>query len=265
MDQTARWDPRTSLKNSDRMTRNDCFQFHCGPTVPCFTECCRKLDLALTPYDVLRLCKRLDMAPSDFLDDYTVIKAGSRHGFPEFSLKMGMDGERLCPFVSENGCTVYEDRPGACRIYPLGRASSKNRSTNLNEEFYFLVKEPHCKGFEQSRRWAVDEWICDQEIEQYNRLNDQLMELYMLGFRRGLAQLSTQQLQMFVMACYNLAKFREFIFKTSFLTKFQLSINEIDLIRNDDVALLEFSFKWLKFALFGVASIKLKSDGNIAS
>ena len=31
------------------------FTFACHPGVPCFTECCRELDLALTPYDVLRL------------------------------------------------------------------------------------------------------------------------------------------------------------------------------------------------------------------
>ncbi|MGC8659305.1 MAG: hypothetical protein ACP5U1_09545, partial [Desulfomonilaceae bacterium] len=73
MDDKTR-DPRMTLKTSDRMSRHDHFQFYCGPTVPCFTECCRKLELALTPYDVLRLCKRLAKSPSDFLDDYTVMK-----------------------------------------------------------------------------------------------------------------------------------------------------------------------------------------------
>jgi hypothetical protein len=81
----------------------------------------------------------------------------------------------------------------------------------------------------------------------------------MLGFRRGSAQFSTQQLQMFMMACYNLKKFREFIFRSSFLTKFELSSEDIELIRENDVILLEFSFKWLKFALFGIPALKLRS------
>ncbi|MGO8821501.1 MAG: YkgJ family cysteine cluster protein [Desulfomonilaceae bacterium] len=259
MNQDMGSDPRMSLKMTDRMTRKDCFQFYCGPSVPCFTECCRKLDLALTPYDVLRLYTRLDKSPSEFLEDYTDIKAVSRHGFPEVFLKMDVDEEKLCPFVSKDGCTVYEDRPGACRIYPLGRASSKNRSTDLNEEFYFVVRESHCRGFERTKNWIVDEWLSDQDLGQYNRLNDKLMELYMLGFRRGSAQFSTQQLQMFMMACYNLRKFREFIFRSSFLTKFELSSEDIELIRENDVILLEFSFRWLKFALFGIPALKLRS------
>ncbi len=260
MNQDTGFYPRLSLKTSDRMSRKDCFQFYCGPSVPCFTECCRKLDLTLTPYDVLRLCGRLDKSPSEFLEDYTIIKAGSRHGFPEVFLKMDTNEERLCPFVSTAGCNVYEDRPGACRIYPLGRASSKSRSTNLNEEFYFVVKEAHCRGFEQTKDWVVGEWISDQDLEQYNRLNDELMELYMLGFRRGPAQFSTQQLQMFMMSCYNLKKFREFIFNSSFLTKFELSSEYIELIHKNDLSLLEFSFKWLKFALFGMPALQLKSE-----
>lgn len=251
-------DPRISLEKSDRMSREDCFQFYCGPSVPCFTDCCRKLDLTLTPYDVMRLCKRLDVSSSDFLDDYAVIRGVSRHGFPEVSLKMDTRDENLCPFVASSGCNVYDDRPGACRIYPLGRASSKNRSTDANEEFYFVVKEEHCRGFEQAKNWMVNEWISDQDLDLYNRLNDELMELYMLGFRRGSAEFSTQQLQMFMMACYNLPKFRDFVFRTSFLRKFELSPEQIELIRQNDLSLLEFAFKWLKFALFGIPVLELK-------
>ena len=33
--------------------------FACHPKVPCFNECCRELDLALSPYDVLRLRRAL--------------------------------------------------------------------------------------------------------------------------------------------------------------------------------------------------------------
>lgn len=255
-------DPRISLNTDDRMSREDCFKFYCGPSVPCFTECCRKLELSLTPYDVLRLCKRLRKTPEEFIEDYTDIKPGSRHGFPEVFLKMQVEGERLCPFVSPSGCSVYEDRPGACRIYPLGRAASKNRSTNLNEEFFFLVKEDHCKGFEQAKTWDVQEWVSDQDLDQYNRVNDLLMELYMLGFRRGSVELSTQQLQMFMMACYNLSKFRDFLFNTSFLARFDLPEGQAELMRDDDLSLLEFAFQWLKFALFRIPTLRLKEAGR---
>ena len=52
-----------------------------------------------------------------------------------------------CPFVRADGCIVYEDRPTACRYYPLGVASLSHREDNDGDEFYFFVNEPHCKGF----------------------------------------------------------------------------------------------------------------------
>ena len=257
---SSSFDPTASLEEAARMTRKDCFQFFCGPSVQCFTECCRKLELALTPYDVLRLSRRLGVSSSEFLDDFTEIKSGSRHGFPEVFLKMQNTEEKLCHFVSEQGCVVYEDRPGACRTYPLGRASSKNRLTNINEEFFFVVRESHCRGFEQNKTWSVDEWLSDQDLEEYNRFNDLLMELYMLGFRSRSGELSTQRLQMFMMACYNLDKFREFIFRSSFLTKFEFSPERASSLETDDSCLLEFAFEWLKLALFRIPTLKLRNN-----
>ncbi len=46
------------------------FSFACHPGLSCFTECCRDLRLALTPYDILRLKNRLGLASNDFLDQY---------------------------------------------------------------------------------------------------------------------------------------------------------------------------------------------------
>jgi hypothetical protein len=142
----------------------------------------------------------------------------------------------------------------------LGRASSKNRLTNINEEFFFVVKESHCMGFEQNKTWSVDEWLSDQDLGEYNRFNDLLMELYMLGFRARSGELSTQRLQMFMMACYNLDKFREFIFRSSFLTKFEFSQEKAISLETNDSCLLEFAFEWLKLALFRIPTLKLREN-----
>ena len=44
------------------------FRFACHPGVSCFTQCCRKLDLFLYPYDIIRLKKRLGISSEEFLD-----------------------------------------------------------------------------------------------------------------------------------------------------------------------------------------------------
>jgi len=153
---------------------------------------------------------------------------------------------------------VYEDRPGACRIYPLGRAATRSPLDGTPREFYFTVREEHCRGFEQPRQWAVRDWIGNQGLAEYNTFNDLLMDLYVLKSRRKGLTLGQQQMQMFIMSCYNLEKFREFIFKSAFLRKFDIDSDRVNAIGHDDAKLLEFAFDWLKFALFQEATLTIR-------
>ncbi len=125
-------------------------------------------------------------------------------------------------------------------------------------EFYFTVREDHCKGFAQTKTWKVKEWLQDQGLEMYNRMNDLLMELYVLKSRTKGIELGSQHMQMFVMSCYNTEKFRDFVFKSAFLTKFAVEPDTVEALRNDDVALLEFAFRWLRFALFREPVLKVR-------
>lgn len=245
-----------------RLSQSDTFLFFCGPHVPCFTECCGKLELLLTPYDLLRLRTRLGISSSDFLDTHTTMRWNTPHGFPEVLLKMDSGGEKRCPFVTSRGCAVYEDRPGACRIYPLGRASTSSVSPGTHREFYFVVREDHCRGFEESRQWEVREWLRDQGMESYNRTNDLLMELYVRKARFKQIALGPQHMQMFVMACYNTERFRDFIFKSAFLDKFQLPPEFVEEIRDNDFKLLEFAFLWLRFALLGEPVMNVREKNH---
>jgi Fe-S-cluster containining protein len=255
---------RPAVDTDVRLSPEDTFQFACGPHVPCFTECCGKLDLLLTPYDVLRLRRRLGILSADFLDAHAVIRWNTSHGFPEVMMQMDEASHKRCPFVTAQGCSVYEDRPGACRIYPLGRGSTTHPVDGSRREFYFTVREDHCRGFEQVREWKVKEWLADQGMDEYNRLNDLLME-FIVGSRRcGNVTLTPQHMQMFVMACYNTERFRDFIFKSGFLSKFELEPDLAEALREDDVALLEFAFRWLRFALLREPALTLKTDAAVA-
>ncbi|AFM26473.1 YkgJ family cysteine cluster protein [Desulfomonile tiedjei] len=250
------WPP---LDANARLSVESEFCFGCGPHVPCFTECCGKLELLLTPYDVLRLKNRLQLTSEEFLDRYTVMRWRTAHGFPEVLMEMDCASGKRCPFVTPTGCSVYEDRPGACRIYPLGRASTSHVMDGSHREFYFTVREDHCRGFEEKKSWKVSEWLSDQGMEDYNRINDLLMELYVMRNRGKSVEFSPQHLQMFVMSCYNLEKFRQFVFKSRFLDKFELDPEMVAEIEADDTKLLEFAFLWLKFALFREPVLKPKS------
>ena len=59
------------------------FRFHCHPGVPCFTECCRELELGLTPYDVLRLKQALDLNSRQFFEHYGIIEFNQDDLYPK--------------------------------------------------------------------------------------------------------------------------------------------------------------------------------------
>ncbi len=225
------------------------FRFRCGKDVPCFNECCAKLRLILTPYDILRLKHRLRMSSGRFLEQYTETVFEEQCRFPMVKLRMTSGESGACPFVSPDGCTVYEDRPVACRIYPLGRAYSIVEGRGAQEKF-FIVREPHCLGFREDRQWNLKDWMRHEGVDAYNAVNDPWAEI-VTSNRSLRGGNPTQKHQMFFMASYNLDAFRKFVFHSKFLDVFHVAPAVKETIRQDDRALLRFAWGWLKFSLFG--------------
>jgi Fe-S-cluster containining protein len=102
------------------------FTFSCNPGVGCFNSCCSDVNQFLYPYDIIRLKNALGMSSSVFLDTYTVIYSGDTTGLPIVSFKTKPENGNACPFVTEMGCGVYENRPASCRTFPLARAISRS-------------------------------------------------------------------------------------------------------------------------------------------
>ncbi|MBW1714158.1 MAG: YkgJ family cysteine cluster protein, partial [Deltaproteobacteria bacterium] len=151
------------------------FRFACHPGMACFTVCCRKLDLVLTPYDILRLKKQLGLEAGQFLEKHTLPADPRRSRWPLVRLRMEDKGQ--CPFLSAQGCGVYPDRPSACRTYPLARAARPGASPGQVEEGYFLVEEDFCQGFDQDQVWTVQKWVTDQGLVPYHHWNDRWMKI----------------------------------------------------------------------------------------
>ncbi len=243
------------------LPKGQTYRFACHPGVRCFTDCCRDLHLVLTPYDVLRLRKGLAVDSTAFLDQYTLQEKDPTWKIPVVRLEMQDNSGRTCPFVSPKGCSIYEDRPGACRAYPLGRAVRRAPSSSdpgRVEEEHFLVREPHCFGFEEGEEWAAEAWMDDQGLGTYNEMNDLWMD-FLSRYRPGSREdLDPAKWKMFFMACYSLDRFREFVFGTRFLTLFEISEEEQEEMRRSDEALLRFAYTWLAYSLFGDPVLKLR-------
>ena len=230
---------------------NDTFRFACSERVSCFNECCRDLNQYLTPYDILRLKNRLDLPSGLFLERYTRQHTGPESGLPIITFKADHSKELQCPFATQAGCSVYQDRPSSCRAYPLMRVLSRSRETGRMKAQYLLLKEPHCLGFHQDQTQTVAEWIQSQGLTIYNQMNDMMMEIISLKNRLVPGRLDIKASLAFHMACYDLDKFRAHIFEKKILEGHDLDSDTLENVKNNDEALLRLGLQWLKDRLFG--------------
>ncbi len=246
------------LKEYPRLNKESKFKFSCHKGISCFNKCCSDVNIFLTPYDVIRLKTRLNISSQEFLDKYTFLPIDEKQNHPVVMLKMESDENKSCPFVGDNGCTVYEDRPWSCRMFPLGVASPKDAGKHGEGEFYFILQEPVCKGYEENKDWTVAKWISDQSIEEYTEMGELFKDISLHDYFKKGKQLEPAKQEMFYTVCFNIDKFREFVFESSFLKRFIVDEKIIGRIREDDKELLIFGFNWLRYCLFGEETMKVK-------
>ncbi|WP_228721380.1 YkgJ family cysteine cluster protein [Desulfosediminicola ganghwensis] len=250
-----------------KLTLDSKIKFRCHPGVSCFTACCGGIKIVLTPYDILILSKRLGVPAHEFLQQYTLPTYLENTDMPGVMIKM-REEDNKCPFVTPDGCTVYTDRPSACRYYPVGMAdfheggqkdADGNETFGADDKFYFVVKEDYCKGHEEDKEWTVREWREDQGVDVRDEMNREWLRLVMRRKSHGKqATLSEQAKRMFFMASTDLATFRRFIFESSFLSTYIVPEELLEKIKEDDVELMLFSFRYLASSLFGVQDDDLK-------
>jgi hypothetical protein len=227
------------------------FRFKCGPGVACFTQCCQDINIVLTPYDVIRLKNALGLSSDEFLDKHALIMAKKDRLIPLVVLKMNEDDKR-CPFVSREGCAVYENRPWACRMYPL--------DMNDDGTFRLITDASRCLGLREKEEWQIREWLMDQGIVPYDEMNTLLSSLTTPLQAQDLDIDNPEIQKMVFMALYNVDKFRDFVFKSSFLDRFELDPARIEKIKRDDEELLKFAIEWIKFGLFGEKLFTVKQE-----
>lgn len=243
----------------EKLSLDSPLKFACHPGVSCFTACCHAVQIILTPYDILILRQRLGLSAHEFLSQYTEPTYLEKTDMPGVQIKNTGD-TKACPFVTPEGCTVYNDRPSACRYYPVGMADfhEGGQEDQQEEKFFFLVKEAHCKGFDEDKRWTIREWRADQGLDLRDEMNKEWLRLVMRRKSFGhQANLSEPAQRMFFMASTDLDHFRKFIFESSFLQTYELDAATIELLRSDDVALMRFSFTYLAHTLFGVSGMQM--------
>ena len=75
-------------------------------------------------------------------------------------------------------------------------------------------------------------------------------------------QLTEQTKKMFFLASYNIDKFREFVFESSFLNRYAVDGATLEKIKTDEIDLLKFGLKWLKWMLFKEGDFEIKTGAD---
>ena len=227
-------------------------QFNCHKGISCFNACCKKSDITLVPYDVLRLKKHLGMTSEEFLNAHTMPYPMDQDQVP--GLKMKTDESGACLFLDpENGCTVYEDRPTVCRYYPLAVLNIREKDSSEPQTQYSLVVEEHCKGHEEDREISVEDYRKEQGCDEFDFYNQEWYELILKkkSAGPGVGKPSEMSLQLFFMASYNTDMFRRFVLSDKFRASYDIPEETYEQVEKDDVALLQFGYKLMRQALFG--------------
>ncbi len=236
------------------------FTFRCHPGVSCFTVCCKEVELDLYPYDIIRLKNCLGIDSETFMRTHAELKKGGNPFFPTVTLKQVHTGERRqCPFLTDTGCSVYRDRPTACRTYPLERAVDREVERGRRRDFYFLTRHDYCKGHNEADEIDVRQWVRSQQLDQFNQMNDLWAEvdtLFGTNPWKGEGSGGPKQ-QLAFMVCYDLDRFRVFAREQKLMQQYRLDRDQKKRIERDDGELLKFGFAWL-IEIFGGRSPLMK-------
>ncbi|MBL0124499.1 MAG: YkgJ family cysteine cluster protein [Betaproteobacteria bacterium] len=236
-------------------------QFQCRKGIACWNACCSNIDISLTPYDILRLKRRFEISSGEFLKKYTVPYEMEQSSIAGVKLRPVENGT-ACQFMRPEGCSVYEDRPTACRYYPVALLSLRRQDETTDRASYALVEESHCLGHKEPRQISVEAYRKEQGLEEYDDLARGWRQLILKKKSSGpsIGKPSKRSLELFFMVCYDIDRFSQFVASEGFSGIYDLPAEEMKNILCDDNELMQFGFRFLRQVLFGEETIPLKKE-----
>lgn len=200
--------------------RNDMVRADCGDCVGC-SACCHGMgqSIVLDPYDIYRLSAGLHMKFEVMLADYLELNVVDGIILP--NLKMTGEEER-CGFLNQEGrCSIHENRPGICRLFPLGRFYEE-------DSFQYFLQIHECQKTNRSKV-KVKKWIDTPDLVNYEKyINDwhhlinRLEDLIANSQEEGVdKQISLMVLRTFYMTSYDTSE----DFYTQFYMRFEQVLN----------------------------------------
>ncbi len=145
------------------LSESDLIQLSCGVN-GCSSNCCTKsAPIVLNPYEIALICRESNMSYEDLLD---IVDTDRAKGFPLVMLPR----DPHCHFWTGKGCRIYQGRPLACRLYPLGRVFDQGESHLVLPELNI------CSGLSLSPVNTVVEYLHYQNTAALIQMADRWIE-----------------------------------------------------------------------------------------
>ena len=137
---------------------DDPFKFHCTMCGKC---CIHREDILLTPKDIYRMAKKLEVTPKELFERYCETYIGSDSRIPIVRLKP-RGSVQHCPLLKDRKCSVHDAKPTVCAMFPIGRcvmmdAKAPSPENITEKDIQFIFTAPGCG--DDSETHTVREWL----------------------------------------------------------------------------------------------------------
>ena len=151
------------VENYDKMKigPDEPFQFHCTECGKC---CIHREDILLSPNDLFRAAKALEMTPVSFFKTYCETYVGQDSRVPIVRL-LPQGNSRRCPLLKNRHCMIHKAKPAVCAMFPVGRGVSvpKGAGETAAVEIQYILQPPACG--DRSETHTVRKWLASFGME----------------------------------------------------------------------------------------------------
>lgn len=147
------------ISDGKKYSINDLVKADCDECRGC-SACCHGMgsSIVLDPLDVHRLMSHFQTRFEVLLESKIELNIVDGVILPNLKMNTQAAGEP-CVFLNAEGrCTIHEDRPGICRIFPLGRVYENN-------SFSYILQIHECQK-ENRSKVKVSKWIDTPELKK---------------------------------------------------------------------------------------------------
>lgn len=128
--------------------RGETFRFKCRACGKC---CKNRNDVILTSHDLFRMAKELKKGIRDVIQTYCHSYIGSDSSIVIVTIQ-GVGANETCPFLSGKRCSLHNQKPSRCALFPLGRVYDIR-----DGRVRYFLQNVRCGS--TNKAWLLEKWI----------------------------------------------------------------------------------------------------------